>query len=140
MQIESVTIVWYIDLEVTSSETDALARDASYSCVGVGYPDTQLLMWQTGTGDRISDLLYNTTREIQSFSTMLNSTLAVNSRDACIWARGYVCTFSNGGVPKSQVIHCIPGKAGVCRSPKTLGDTCIKKDLDLCMYILCIRA
>ena len=103
----TLTLILLIDLNVTSGN--------NYSCVATGYPDVQLLMWQSGSGDPIQHSHYNTTSEENDFSASVTSILYVNDI-TCTEAMGYICVFRNGGsriLTESLHVHCNPGKSGL---------------------------
>ena len=81
------------------------------TCTATGYPDVQLLMWQTGTGLNISEMQHTTISQEHEYNNTLTSTLRV-STEMCGRSRGYMCTFSNGGtipIYHNSSIHCPPG-------------------------------
>ena len=104
MYVIALTLILLIDLNVTSRN--------NYSCIATGYPDVQLLMWQSGSGVPIQQSHYNITSEENDFSTSVTSTLYVDDI-SCAELMGYVCVFSSGDSPiitESLHLHCNPGK------------------------------
>ena len=79
----------------------------TFTCEGSGYPDVQLLMWQTGMGQTVPDAEYNVTSEQHEFSTTLSSTLTVDM-DTCVQSKGYTCILSNGET-QNIFFDCPPG-------------------------------
>lgn len=92
----------YLDLNISVLEGGA------YGCVADGYPDIQLVMWQTGLG---TDSHHNTTIERFEFH-VVTSVLAMGRDELCRESEGYLCTFSNGDISpivQSATVNCIPG-------------------------------
>lgn len=103
----------FIDLTVLVSSATNAGEEAFYGCVANGYPDIQLVTWQTGYGMNVVDpSQYNVTSEKFEFGSMVTSVLIVERGEVCKESRGYTCIFSMGTSPVVQGarIHCIPGK------------------------------
>lgn len=99
----------YIDVNVSADEPSP----RTFSCVANGYPEAQLISWQTGSGNNVPEYQFNNTSEQHYFHSITRSTLAVVSQETCRESWGYKCIFSNGGVSpviKEVTFHCIPGR------------------------------
>lgn len=91
-------------------------NSTTFSCVATGYPDVQLLWWQTGTGENIAisdEALFNSASNTQEFNITLTSILTpVDGFEKCGSVWGHTCVFSNGGsmpITQDVFIHCPPG-------------------------------
>ena len=87
-------------------DTEAITFTAS----AVGYPDVQLLMWKTGTGEMLSlDSQYNVSVTRQAFNITVVSSLTVGRQQCCL-ARGFMAIFTATSGNTTDTIHCPPGK------------------------------
>ena len=101
-------IIYYTDVNISADETSP----RTFSCVANGYPEAQLISWQTGSGSNVPEYQFNITSKRQYFYSTTSSTLTIVSQEVCRESWGYKCLFSNGGVSpviEEGIYHCIPG-------------------------------
>ena len=101
-----------LDLTLQPSTSTTTENITILNCVAMGFPNAQLLHWMTGTGDNISTDMFSTTSSTQDYEVTTSTTQSIDNLEKCRMSRGYVCTFTNIGLPniiRRSIFHCSPG-------------------------------
>ena len=106
---------------------NATEDNITFGCVTTGYPNVQLVVWQTGLGASLAmgeSSEITTWAEKSEFSTTLSSILSVADTRTCGRAWGYTCVFRNGGTlpfVERAFTHCPEGILILCSCVLSIG-------------------
>ena len=92
-----------IFMDATSSGT------TKFTCISTGYPEVELLYWQSGSGEILPDSQYNSTTERSSFNVTLISMLFSVVGD-CGQSWSYSCVVNQRRRTKNTSSLCQPGR------------------------------